>query len=299
MSVIVQAQSMCSMVCRNQHKNEAPNQGRGPSLFIRLVDKVLASNRLKGRLWKYWYRHVDNTLKDRPVYFMNYGYAPHDGQTLSLHGDDQENHIYIQLYHDVAAAVDLTGLDVMEMSCGRGGGASYIKRYLSPRSVVAVDRTETAMAFCKRHHVEAGLRFVCGDALRMPFPDRSFDAIVNVEASHCYPDLGKFFSEVKRVLKPRGCFLYADFRKRQECEPWHQQVMQSRLRIAQEEDITSNVAKGLDQNHARTSALIREVIPRPLQSLFYQFAGARGSVIYKAFDSGALRYLRYLLVNDR
>src|ERR1700722_10634175 len=39
---------------------------------------------------------------------------------------------------------------------------------------------------------------------------------VNVEASHLYPDFPKFLSEVARVLRPGGHFLYTDFRPRSE-----------------------------------------------------------------------------------
>jgi ubiquinone/menaquinone biosynthesis C-methylase UbiE len=46
----------------------------------------------------------------------------------------------------------------------------------------------------------------------MPFPDASFDAVINVESSHCYPSMGRFLSEVHRVLRPRGSLLFADLR---------------------------------------------------------------------------------------
>ena len=35
----------------------------------------------------------------------------------------------------------------------------------------------------------------------------NFDAVLNVESSHCYPDIDKFYAEVLRMLKPgaKGC----------------------------------------------------------------------------------------------
>ena len=54
-----------------------------------------------------------------------------------------------------------------------------------------------------------------GSALDLPFPDASFDVVLNVEASNDYGDRRRFFREVARVLKPDGIFLYADsFRSR-------------------------------------------------------------------------------------
>ena len=35
---------------------------------------------------------------------------------------------------------------VLEVGCGRGGGASYVKRYLGPASVVGMDQVETDMS---------------------------------------------------------------------------------------------------------------------------------------------------------
>jgi ubiquinone/menaquinone biosynthesis C-methylase UbiE len=56
-----------------------------------------------------------------------------------------------------------------------------------------------------RHNLP-DLDFVQGDAQNMPFPDQSLDAVVNVEASHIYPDFERFVDEVARLLRPGGTF---------------------------------------------------------------------------------------------
>ena len=53
-----------------------------------------------------------------------------------------------------------------------------------------------------------------GDADNLPFADQSFDAVINIEASHCYPRLSHFLADVARVLRPGGHFLYVDARWR-------------------------------------------------------------------------------------
>ena len=55
-----------------------------------------------------------------------------------------------------------------------------------------------------------------GNAEKLPFADQSFDAVINVEASHCYPRFPQFLDEVARVLRPGGHFLYTDVRRRKE-----------------------------------------------------------------------------------
>ena len=273
--------------------------------FRFLIDKILSSERVKGAFTKYWYRYVNRTIGEDPIRFMNYGYAPAaEDERIDLSPPDEVDRANIQLYHAVAGAIDLRDLCVMEMSCGRGGGASYVSRYLEPRLMVGVDRTLGAVEFCKRNHggnvaspPGGSLEFVCGDALSFPFEARSFDAVVSVEASHCYPDFPAFLAEVRRVLRPDGFFLYTDFRDADECDAWHEQIAASGLAMQQEEDITGHVVRGLELNEERIQALIRKLAPWPLRGAFRQFAGTRGSIMYKAFESRRIRYLRYVLRN--
>ena len=95
---------------------------------------------------------------------------------------------------------------MLEVGSGRGGGASYLSRYLRPRSVTGLDLSQKAVDLCNRHRKAPGLAFTRGDAQSMPFADSSFDAVVNIESSHCYPSMGKFLSEVHRVLRRAAAF---------------------------------------------------------------------------------------------
>ena len=167
---------------------------------------------LRRWLWKRWYQYLAGyRLPDWS--FMNYGFERTGAldKWLDLEAADEPDRYCIQLYHQVAAAIDLEGLDVLEVGSGRGGGASYVRRYLKPRSLTGVDFSPKAVEFCRRKHTIDGLSFVVGDAESLPFEDASFDAVINVESSHCYGSLAAFFGQVKRVLRPGGHFLHADF----------------------------------------------------------------------------------------
>ena len=131
---------------------------------------------------------------------------------LPLAASDEPNRYGIQLYHRTATQADLSGKQVLEVSCGHGGGASYLVRTLRPASYTGLDLNADGIAFCRKRHNLPGLDFVHGDAESLPFADESFDAVINVEASHGYPDFPRFLAEVARVLRPGGHFLYADFR---------------------------------------------------------------------------------------
>jgi hypothetical protein len=69
--------------------------------------------------------------------FMNYGYAPATVDAVGtppLRSSDERDRLCIQLYLHAIDHSDMRGKDVLEVGSGRGGGASYISRYLQPRS---------------------------------------------------------------------------------------------------------------------------------------------------------------------
>jgi SAM-dependent methyltransferase len=145
--------------------------------------------------------------------YMNYGYLPADGKLVTLDKDDnvsarvKNSDIYsIQLYHAVVSVVECEGKNLLEVGSGRGGGASYVSRYLKPKDVTGVELSSQAVQLANRIHKGVpNLHFVQGDACNLKnLPDNSYDVVFNVESSHCYPDFKKFLSEVHRVLTPGG-----------------------------------------------------------------------------------------------
>jgi ubiquinone/menaquinone biosynthesis C-methylase UbiE len=255
---------------------------------------VIVADRLLNPFMKVWYWYLSRWDKNAEVTFLNYGYV--DGQRrLKLKEEDETDRYSIQLYDYVAGTISLRGLDVLEVSCGRGGGASYIARYLEPRSVTGVDICREAVKFCKEHYSVEGLSFSCGNALSLPFADNSFDVVINVEASHRYADMNRFLREVHRVLKPGGYFLFADFRRRKSIDSLRKQLSSSGLTITTEQRITSNVIEALNSDHERKADLIRESAPRLLRKLAVEFAGTKGTGLYRSFVSGEREYLHFAL----
>ncbi|MCK4689582.1 MAG: class I SAM-dependent methyltransferase [Candidatus Marinimicrobia bacterium] len=251
-----------------------------------------------GRLiWRQWYQFLAGYYQRRDWLFMNYGYAPLDPQTekLNLKDDDESNRCCIQLYHHVASVVNLKDLNVLEVSSGRGGGSHYIKRYLEPKTIVGVDFSEKAMAFCNKSYFVEGLSFVTGDAEFLPFEDNSFDVVINVESSHCYGSMDAFLKQVKRVLRQGGYFLYADFRGKHKIEILHKHLNQSGMTLIKETNITPNVIEALNLDNKRKMVFIQKLIPRLLLKSFQEFAGVKGSKIYEGFRTGRVIYLSFVL----
>ena len=137
------------------------------------------------------------------------------------------------------------------------------------------------------------LDFVEGDAENLPFAPGTFDAVINVEASHCYPTFPRFLAEVSRVLRPGGHFLYADFRFRERWEEWESALAAAPLQLQGAHNINTEVLLGMDRNSPRSQDLIKRHLPGWLHGLGRDFAGTRGSRIYNALISGDLSYRSY------
>jgi ubiquinone/menaquinone biosynthesis C-methylase UbiE len=188
--------------------------------------------------------------------FLNYGYEEDPPMAVPLAVSDEPNRFFIQQYHRTATQVDLSGKRVLEVSCGHGGGASYLTRTLAPATYTGLDLNPAGIEFCRRRHALPGLDFVEGDAEDLPFADQSFDAVVNVEASHLYPHFARFLAEVARVLQPGGHFLYTDFRRRRDLAEWEAALADAPLRLLSRADIDAEVLRGNQKNSPRKHDLI-------------------------------------------
>ena len=252
---------------------------------------------VRGLAWRLCYELLAARVRKAEWSFMNDGYAPlaEDDPRPVPDAADEVDRLCIQLYHHVASPVDVAGARVLEVGSGRGGGASYISRYLGPESVTGVDFSRQAVALASRDRRGPGLAFVHGDAQALPFPDASFDVVVNVESSHCYSSMEAFLAEVCRVLRPGGHLVWADLRDREGARTVRRHFDASGLELVLEHDITGQVLEALRLDNGRKLRLIQAWIPRPVHGLFRQFAGVEGTRNYDGFRSGDLRYLRAVL----
>jgi len=249
---------------------------------------------LRRPFWKYVYERMAKSYELSKWTFMNYGYLPEDGvPALELAPEDENDRNLIALYHHVVDAGELLGKNVLEVGCGRGGGTSYVARYLRPAQLVGVDISDSAVRFCKNRHSIEGLDFRQGDAEALPFDNNSFDTVLNVESSHCYGSIDKFFSEVHRVLKPGGSFLIADFRPTEEVDRISESITKAGFTIQETEDITQNVLAALEQDSATKEEWINNLADTHMQPTLQTFAATSGTKLYKEFQRGALLYFRF------
>jgi ubiquinone/menaquinone biosynthesis C-methylase UbiE len=225
---------------------------------------------------------------------MNYGYA--SDPPLRLGREDEKNRYQVQLYDKIANSIPtpLQGVDMLEVGCGRGGGAQYISRQLQPRSLKGIDLCQAAVDFCQQNE-NSQLEFSQGDAMDIPFTDDIFGAVINIESSHRYPDMPKFLSEVKRVLIPGGYFSFTDFRATEATMQLQEQMNNSGMSILERKNITAEVIRALELDNARKLELIKRLVPRILHKPAREFASVIGSASYMSLKQGKRTYVRYLL----
>jgi len=269
---------------RKQALTSLPNR-----LFARLGR---VSPQVRRSLWRCWYELLAGRYQQSEWTFMNYGYAATSSPegALSLRPADELNRQSIALYHHVLGGVHLEGARVLEVGCGRGGGCSYIARYMQPASVVGIDYSAKAVAFCNRAHSVPGLSFQHGDAEDLRFVDGAFDVILNVESSHCYGSIPTFLKEVFRTLRPGGYFLWADLRPLEGLEETRRQYVDAGFRCCKESLITANVLHALEIDSQRKQETIQRLVPRVLAPCVEDFAGVSGTRVYEALRSGTLQY---------
>ena len=111
--------------------------------------------KVRDAIGKIQYEYLSRMIREGNMLFMNYGWADlyPEAEKILLNDNDEKNRYCIQLYHRVCGTVDFKDKDVLEVGSGRGGGASYIMRYLLPKSMTGVDIAANAIHFCKITHL--------------------------------------------------------------------------------------------------------------------------------------------------
>jgi SAM-dependent methyltransferase len=261
-----------------------------------VIDSLFAIGRIRRMVWQWWYPFLTRRTRQEGTLFLNYGYEEAPAMGIPLGAGDERDRACIQLYHRVATQVPLAGKRILEVSCGHGGGASYLARTFAPAGYTGLDLNPTGIRFCQERHRVKGLDFIQGDAENLPFEPGTFDAVINVEASHCYPDFPRFLAEVARVLRPGGHFLYADMRFREGLAEWEQALASAPWQIQSVRDISAEVVRGMERNSARSLDLVARCLPKFMRGLGRDFAGTKGSRLHNALVSGEMVYRRYSFV---
>lgn len=126
----------------------------------------------------------------------------------------KRNAFVVARYNNVISLVekniDIKDKSVLDVGCG-DGVLSYL---MSQRGLKAsgVDSSREAIEFAKQK-TQNGIDFRVGDVYSLPWGDDSFDIVVSSDVIEHLDDVGKYISEIKRVLKKGGiCVLSTPIR---------------------------------------------------------------------------------------
>jgi malonyl-CoA O-methyltransferase len=97
---------------------------------------------------------------------------------------------------------------VLDLGCGTGHAAVALGRRWPKARVIAVDFAPGMLREATRHDEAGRSERLCADALAVPMPASSVDLVfANLLLPWC-EDLDALFTEVARLLRPRGLFTF-------------------------------------------------------------------------------------------
>jgi acyl transferase domain-containing protein/SAM-dependent methyltransferase len=231
-------------------------------------------------------KQLDGSAFGAFAHFLNYGYAPNGAPVASKAelSDKMMNRNSVKLALEVIGTYPVDGKTLLDVGCGRGGTARTLAEFFEPAAVTGMDLSGAAVEFCRKTHTDPRLTFLQGDAEDLPFKDAQFDVVTNIESSHTYPAIQRFYASVMRVLKPGGAFLYTDLLPIGKLHQCLELLKDLGFVIEDERDITPNVLLSCDEiAAARLGAFGGD------QDMS-NFLAAPGSAVYETMKSGEWSY---------
>lgn len=96
------------------------------------------------------------------------------------------------------------GLKWIDVGCGNGAFTELLVERCAPAEVQGLDPSDGQLAFARNRHRAEVAEFHQGNAMALPFSERSFDAAVMALVIFFVPDPAKGVAEMVRVVRPGG-----------------------------------------------------------------------------------------------
>ena len=223
---------------------------------------------------------------------LNYGFSSEPEN--SVIAANEPEFYCLRLYEHTLRDTPVEGRDVLEVSCGRGGGANFVSRTFKPQRYVGVD-------------LEPGERSAGTRACRSPgshVRDRQRRAARSarclVRRCHQHRSLA-LVRESRPVLRGSAA-------RAQTGRPFllHRRLLGRRrlhggparragFELLERLEITSNVLHALRKDNARRTALFDAMKNRDLREEYKHWGGVVGYRAYNRFEAGQTRYFSHRL----
>jgi SAM-dependent methyltransferase len=222
---------------------------------------------------------------------LNYGFSSEPEN--SIIAPDEPEFYCLRLYEHTVSGTALNNRDVLEVSCGRGGGARFVASTYAPHRYVGVDLSTENVALARANARGENVQFSVSSAEQLEFPDASFDVVINIEASHLYDHRDRFFVEAHRVLRPGGYFCYTDG-----CwadDDCSEDLVSAGFELLERHEITNQVMRALKRDSARREAIFDVLADGRLREEYKDWGGVVGYRAFRRFEAGQTRYYSHRL----
>jgi len=144
---------------------------------------------------------IDNRFYDE---LGEYWYAGEDHPIALLRAENRLRNPWI-------ASKLPKGSAVLDVGCGGGLLANFLA--VQGFQIDAIDLSRNSLILAKQHDVSGTVRYQHGDAMRLPFEDRTFDAVTAMDLLEHVDKPELVISEAGRVLKDGGLFFFHTFNR--------------------------------------------------------------------------------------
>lgn len=135
-------------------------------------------------------------------------YAAGRLQMYDRRSREQKARRMVKTLEDIYGPKKIINLTVLDI----GSSTGIIDNFLAKKfkKVIGLDIDTKAVKFAKENFKRKNLEFRIGDAMKIDFKDNTFDIVICAHIYEHVPDSTRLFSEIYRVLRPRGvCYLAA------------------------------------------------------------------------------------------
>lgn len=161
--------------------------------------------------WLKLARKPESEVMDSPGEVSAYASSASQG-----HLDSLDDTLVAQLISLEPPAGMPSGL-LLDLGCGPGGIALKIAARCPQLQVIGVDRSASMIRLARRTALGRKLAsrafFLEGNALRICFPEKTFDFVISNSVLHHLAHPTAAFEEMVRVTKPGGTILVRDLRR--------------------------------------------------------------------------------------
>jgi ubiquinone/menaquinone biosynthesis C-methylase UbiE len=183
------------------------------------------------------YEDIVNRLKEQHIALDNV-------KRSDISGADEFHVRGATVSKELADSINLNGLTVLDVGCGLGGPCRMLADDYNCQTTgidLSKEYVRTATKLSELVNLDSKTTFIQGDATELPFENNTFDVVWTQHVQMNIPDKKKFYSEINRVLKSGGNFLFYDILKKRNVEvnypmPWASDSSFSFLFTAEEMD---------------------------------------------------------------